>query len=62
VNPSTETVQYDLFGEEYGTAHGSADKGTRLTVAELAKSAPNRLRKVFRQTIQLRNRTAGGGA
>jgi type IV pilus assembly protein PilW len=62
VSPSTATVQYDLFSEEYGTKHGGADQGTRIMVAELAKSAPNRLRKVFQQTIQLRNRTAGGGA
>jgi type IV pilus assembly protein PilW len=45
---------FDLFGTAYSERHGSADRGVRLSGAELGDD--HRLRKLVSSTIQLRNR------
>lgn len=55
----TSTVQYDLFGKDYGDAHADRDRGTRIEEKALSAAARNRIRKTFVLTIQLRNRTVG---
>ncbi len=54
-------AQYDLFGKDYGDAHGAHDRGTRIIEADLPAASRNRLRKIFVQTIQIRNGSAGSG-
>jgi type IV pilus assembly protein PilW len=53
-------AQYDLFGKEYSDANAASDPGTRIKAVDLPLSLRNRQRKLFTQTIQVRNRTAGG--
>lgn len=53
---------HDLFGADYSDAFASTDPGVRLRESALAASERNRARRLFSTTIQLRNRTAGGGA
>jgi type IV pilus assembly protein PilW len=53
------TTQYDLFGKDYADAYATTDRGTRIREDELPPAVRNRLRKVFTQTIQLRNHPAG---
>jgi type IV pilus assembly protein PilW len=60
VNKSVATAPYDLLGEEYGENHPATDSGVHITEADFPEAMRNRLRKVFTQTIQLRNKTAGG--
>jgi type IV pilus assembly protein PilW len=55
-------LQYDLFGSDYANAQGANDPGTRIKVERLPMAGRNRLRKVFMQTIHIRNRSAGGDA
>lgn len=50
---------YDLFGAAYGAAHGAEDAGTRVAVHALPARERGRLRRVFAQTVMLRNRVSG---
>jgi type IV pilus assembly protein PilW len=45
---------YDLFGSEYSNA-GAADIGTAISEENIKEAERNRIRKVFQQTIILRN-------
>jgi type IV pilus assembly protein PilW len=56
------TGQYDLFGSAYSALHASDDKGVHLNLDDMPLSTRKRLRKLFLQTIQLRNDAAGSGA
>jgi type IV pilus assembly protein PilW len=47
---------YDLFGSAYGDAFGGLDPGTRLRLDQLPATLRPRPRKLFSQTILLRNR------
>ncbi|MBC7456578.1 MAG: PilW family protein [Massilia sp.] len=49
-------VVLDLFGAAYSRATGAADRGTRLTRAELSPELQERERRTFSATILLRNR------
>lgn len=53
---------YELFGTEYANAYAERDRGTRITERGIPPAERNRLRRVFEQTIQLRNDIAGGAA
>lgn len=55
-------ARYDLFGALYSDAHAANDKGVRIEEGALSAAARNRIRKVFEQTIQLRNDAAGSHA
>jgi type IV pilus assembly protein PilW len=57
----TLTSQYDLFGVGYGNA-AAVDIGTVIKEEKLQASVRNRLRKVFQQTIILRNLSVGSKA
>jgi type IV pilus assembly protein PilW len=57
----TAADQYDLFDATYSAMHGTDDKGVHLLVASMPPSARRRIRKLFSQTIQLRNDAAGSG-
>jgi type IV pilus assembly protein PilW len=59
---SAEKVRYDLFGEDYGDVHAASDRGIRIKEEDLPQAIRNRARRIFVQTIQLRNGSAGGGA
>lgn len=59
VQGETKNRHYDLFGESYSAANAAHDKGVRIQVSELPKTAMNRSRKVFSSTIWLRNRPSG---
>lgn len=59
VRSDVQKIRYDLFGKDYAAAHASTDIGTTIEEAKLAKSAKNRIRKVFSGTIQLRNAATG---
>jgi len=52
-------AQYDLFGKEYADSNAANDPGTRLAVADLPPTLRNRLRKIFTQTITVRNCVTG---
>lgn len=53
---------YELFGNEYANTQATRDRGTRITENDIPPAERNRLRRVFEQTIQLRNDAAGGAA
>lgn len=55
-------LQYDLFGSDYSNAQGANDRGTRIREEDLPIASRHRLRKVFMQTIHIRNSSAGGAA
>jgi len=55
-------AEHDLFGVEYANMHAASDKGVRIKEDALPSAMRNRIRKVFTQTIQLRNDAAGSGA
>ena len=60
---TTETQEeYDLFGPAYSALHAHDDRGVHLTVAGMPPATRKRIRKLFSQTIQLRNDAAGSGA
>lgn len=46
-------IVHDLFGVDYGNALSAADRGTRLTSAQLERRDGARLRKVFGATIAM---------
>jgi type IV pilus assembly protein PilW len=50
---------YHLFGEGYSAVHATQDKGARISEQELPSATRNRVRKLFSQTIQLRNDAMG---
>jgi len=50
---------YHLFGEAYSAAHATHDKGVRISEQEFPSMTRNRVRKLFSQTIQLRNDAMG---
>jgi type IV pilus assembly protein PilW len=54
--------QYDLFGASYSAIHASDDEGVHIEEKSLSAATRNRIRKIFTQTIQLRNDAAGSGA
>lgn len=56
-----DTTQYDLFGENYGELAGESDPGTRIKLSQLPEAGRYRMRKIFTQTIQLRNPDNRGG-
>jgi len=51
--------QYDLFGSEYAHAKPN-DIGATIKETNLPANTRNRARKIFQQTIMLRNRPVGG--
>lgn len=51
---------YDLFGKDYADANASVDIGTRIKESDMPAPIRNRARRIFMQTIQVRNRSAGG--
>lgn len=53
---------YELFGAEYAKTHADRDRGTRVSERDMPSAERNRLRRIFEQTIQLRNDVAGGAA
>lgn len=53
------TGEYNLFGAAYSDAHAAVDKGVRIKEDALPSATRDRIRKVFTQTIQLRNDAAG---
>jgi type IV pilus assembly protein PilW len=53
------TKKYELFGPEY-TAEGSQDRGTAIIEEDIPPKQRNRLRRIFEQTIMLRNQTIEG--
>lgn len=53
--------RFDLFGMEYSNVHGSNDVGTLIKEANLPIGARNRIRKIFQQTVMLRNSSSGNG-
>lgn len=55
-------LRYDLFGALYANAHATNDKGVRIEEGDLSAATRNRIRKLFEQTIQLRNDAAGSQA
>lgn len=55
-------AEHDLFGAEYANMYAASDKGVRIKEDTLPSAMRNRIRKVFTQTIQLRNDVAGSGA
>lgn len=54
--------EYRLFGAAYASGHAGHDDGTHLREQSIRQVERNRIRKVFSQTIQLRNDAAGSGA
>lgn len=54
--------QYDLFGASYSAIHANDDEGVHIEEKTLPATARSRIRKIFTQTIQLRNDAAGSGA
>lgn len=46
---------FDLFGPDYGTRHGAADRGTRLQRDAMPAELRRREHRVFSSTIMLRN-------
>lgn len=59
VRGDVQKIRYDLFGKDYAAAHASTDIGTTIEEEKLSKSAKNRIRKAFSETIQLRNPASG---
>lgn len=55
-------TRYDLFGKDYGDAHGLEDRGTRIKEEDMPSGTRNRGRKIFTLTIPLRNHAAGSAA
>lgn len=53
---------HELFGPEYANAHAARDRGTSVAERDIPSAERNRLRKIFEQTIQLRNDVAGAAA
>ena len=53
------TIEYRLFGTAYASTHAAKDDGTHIREQSIRSAERNRLRKVFTQTIQLRNDPAG---
>jgi type IV pilus assembly protein PilW len=51
--------EYHLFGPEYSRLHASADKGVQFSGKTLPAVTRGHIRKIFTQTIQLRNDAAG---
>lgn len=47
--------QFDLFGQDYGTAFGAADPGVRISEAGMPKELRSRVRKLIDITLVLRN-------
>jgi len=54
--------EYHLFGEVYSDLHARDDKGVRIVEQDLPVASRNRIRKIFSQTIQLRNDPAGSAS
>lgn len=54
--------EYRLFGMAYANAHAAHDSGTHVSEKTIRSTERNRIRKIFVQTIQLRNDAAGSGA
>jgi type IV pilus assembly protein PilW len=52
-------ARHDLFGPDYGDMWGAFDAGTRIETERLPEADRHALRKVFAQTIQLRNAESG---
>lgn len=52
--------EYRLFGGAY-SSHALHDNGTHIQETSIRPVERNRIRKIFRQTIQLRNDAAGSG-
>lgn len=50
---------YHLFGEAYSASHAQQDRGVRIGDQEIPAATRNRIRKLFSQTIQLRNDAMG---
>jgi type IV pilus assembly protein PilW len=46
-----EPSRYDLFGPDYGAAYGEADRGTRLSAADLASRHGKRERRIFEAIV-----------
>jgi type IV pilus assembly protein PilW len=53
------TTEHHLFGPQYGGLHGGNDKGVFISEQTLPTATRDHIRKVFTQTIQLRNDAAG---
>lgn len=53
---------HEMFGAGYANTHAAEDRGTRLAEQDIPPQERNRIRKIFEQTIQLRNDSAGGSA
>jgi type IV pilus assembly protein PilW len=51
--------EYHLFGADYSRQHASVDKGVQFNEKTLAVATRDHIRKIFTQTIQLRNDAAG---
>lgn len=51
--------EYHLFGKTYSEARAVEDKGVQMHDDELSSSTRKRIRKIFSQTIQLRNDAMG---
>ncbi len=54
--------EYSLFGKAYADMHAERDKGVHIREREMPAATRNRIRKIFAQTIQMRNDVAGSGA
>jgi type IV pilus assembly protein PilW len=54
--------EYDLFGIDYSARYALADRGVHIEESALPAASRNRIRKIFTQTIYLRNDAAGSGA
>tara|TARA_R110001599_G_scaffold64023_3_gene178841 strand:- start:459965 stop:460942 length:978 start_codon:yes stop_codon:yes gene_type:complete len=50
---------YDLFGAEYSALFSAADKGVQIDEKKLPQKERNRIRKIFSNTVHLRNDTSG---
>jgi len=51
--------EYHLFGADYSRQYASVDKGVQFNEKTLAVATRDHIRKIFTQTIQLRNDAAG---
>jgi type IV pilus assembly protein PilW len=56
------TDEYHLFGPVYSRMHAGSDKGVHIVEQSLPSATRDFIRKVFTQTIQLRNDAAGSNA
>jgi type IV pilus assembly protein PilW len=56
------TDAYHLFDAAYSRLHAGSDKGVHVTEQSLPAATRDTIRKIFTQTIQLRNDAAGNNA